>query len=403
MKSLGILSTHPIQYQAPWFRELARHVNLEVFFAHRPDSRQQGEGFGHAFDWDVDLLSGYRHRFLRNVAPGPSPARFAGCDTPEIADIITSRELLVGGTSSRDLPLAPFDAFIVNGWHVKSYWQAIRACRNAGVPVFVRGDSQLATARSGLKRWVKELAYPWLMRRFDGFLTVGQRNREYLLHYGARPEQIHFVPHFIDNEWFAARAHEHGPQRLGRGGRRAEELVVLFVGKLVRKKRPGDVVRAVAALRRSGVPVRMILVGSGELEPAMRQESAKLHAPVTFEGFRNQTELPRFYARADVLVLPSDGGETWGLVVNEAMACGCPAVVSQAVGCGPDLIDEGQTGFTFPLGDSHALAAQLTRILKMRSAGHDFTPALKAKMQEYSVQAAVAGTLRAIGAAASLN
>src|ERR1017187_3636209 len=117
---LGILTSHPIQYQAPWFRGLTREVDLEVFFACQPNAVQQGDGFGKAFDWDVDLLSGYRSRFLQNRAKIASCSRFGGCDTPEIKSQI------------RD---GHFDAFIVCGWHLKCYWQAVRACHSACVPV----------------------------------------------------------------------------------------------------------------------------------------------------------------------------------------------------------------------------------------------------------------------------
>jgi glycosyltransferase involved in cell wall biosynthesis len=96
-----------------------------------------------------------------------------------------------------------------------------------------------------------------------------------------------------------------------------------------------------------------------------------------------------------VLVLPSDGGETWGLVVNEAMVCGLPAIVSDAVGCGPDLIENGKTGFTYPLGDCLELARRIQSLAEMKQAGHDFAPALAEKMRSYSVEAAVRGTIQA--------
>jgi glycosyltransferase involved in cell wall biosynthesis len=99
-----------------------------------------------------------------------------------------------------------------------------------------------------------------------------------------------------------------------------------------------------------------------------------------------------------VLVLPSDGGETWGLVVNEAMACGLPAIVSDAVGCAPDLVEDGKTGFTFPLGDCSALAERLASMAKLKQAGHDFSPVLAQKMRDYSLDAVVEGTLRALDA-----
>src|SRR5512146_1787934 len=155
---LGILASHPIQYHAPWFRGLAAKANVEVFFAHRPTAIEQGEGFGETFTWDVDLVNGYHHRFLRNVAPAPSVSRFAGCDTPDVHTAIAAGR---------------FDAFIVTGWHLKTFWQAVRACRKAYMPVLVRGDSQLRTPRSLATRLAKAVTHRWLVRQFDGFLVVG--------------------------------------------------------------------------------------------------------------------------------------------------------------------------------------------------------------------------------------
>lgn len=383
---LGVLASHPIQYQAPLFRALAERLDLEVFFAHRQTPEQQARaGFDTPFDWDVDLLSGYRHRFLRNRARRPGVDRFAGCDTPEIAEVVRAGR---------------FDAFLVAGWHLLSYWQAIRACRRGGVPVLVRGDSHLGMSRSLAKRLVKEGLHRWLVRQFDGFLYVGRRNREYLLHYGADPGSLFFAPHFVDNAWFRARARaaagERGTLRrsLGLAG---HERVVLFAGRLVPFKRPGDLVRAItlvtaAAEGREGV--RLVVVGSGPLQGPLRDLALAVQAPVVFAGFRNQTELPSFYDLADLIVLCSEGNETWGLAVNEAMACGTPAVVSHAVGCAPDLIDGGMTGAVFPMGDVQGLAATIRAMLG-RKADPAVQGALTEKMAIYSVETAVEGVLAA--------
>ncbi|MCX8090907.1 MAG: hypothetical protein N3I86_08245, partial [Verrucomicrobiae bacterium] len=165
---LGILASHPVQYHAPWFRALARVADVEVFFAHRQSAQEQGRaGFGVAFDWDVDLLSGYPHRFLKNVASRPGVHHYRGCDTPEIGRIIQTglarrlAELQPAGERSSGAAAGcesaeerRFDAFIVMGWYLRAYLQAARACRAAGVPVLVRGDSQLRTPRPLLKRLV---------------------------------------------------------------------------------------------------------------------------------------------------------------------------------------------------------------------------------------------------------
>jgi glycosyltransferase involved in cell wall biosynthesis len=357
-KRIGFLVSHPIQYYAPIFRELAKRCDLTVFFAHRQTPEQQASaGFGVAFDWDVDLLSGYDSRYLVNVARQPSTDRFAGCDTPGVGD---------------EIARGRFDAFIVPGWALRSYWQAVRACRRLGVPVLVRGDSQLGSQRTSVVRIAKALAFSHLLRRFDGFLYVGQRNREYLLHHGAPAHRLFFSPHCVDNDAFAAAS---SGLRRPPGRRR-----VLFVGKLIGRKHPTDLLHAVARLRDK--PVQIAFAGSGELEAELRQiaEASSVHAD--FMGFVNQSELPAVYASADLLVLPSDGLETWGLVVNEAMACGIPAIVSDAVGCGPDLIEPGQTGAIFPLGDVAALASAIENVLSFD--GEPTRRHLAAKMALYS-------------------
>ena len=215
---LGILASHPIQYQAPWFRELAKRCDLEVFFAHRPSEADQGVGFGTGFSWDVDLLGGYKHHFLRNVAIKPGSQSYGGCDTPEIAERIRNGN---------------FDTIIVSGWNLKTYWQAIRACRRNKVPVWVRGDSTLRRTQSMAVKVGKRLLYPMILRQFDGFLSVGLRNREYLRHFKVAEEKIHFVPHCVDNEWFASRATAEARSRLrGAWGAGERSCVGLYVGKL---------------------------------------------------------------------------------------------------------------------------------------------------------------------------
>jgi glycosyltransferase involved in cell wall biosynthesis len=339
---IGFLVSHPIQYYAPVFRALAGLCDLTVLFAHRQTAEQQSRaGFGVAFDWDVDLLSGYESRFLVNVARHPSTDRFGGCDTPAVAE---------------EIARAKFDAFVVPGWALRCYWQAVQACRRAGVPVLVRGDSQLGTERSRAVRLAKTLVYPCLLRRFDGFLYVGQRNRAYLQHYGAPADRLFFSPHCVDNDAFAAASAAARANRRLAAGRH-----VLFVGKLIERKRPADLLHAVARLDRRRVEVTF--AGAGELEASLRKIAADVGVRANFLGFVNQSELPAVYAAADLLVLPSDGRETWGLVVNEAMACGIPAVVSDAVGCGPDLIDPETTGATFPFGDVAALAGAIEQVL----------------------------------------
>ena len=346
---LGILTSHPIQYYSPWFRELAKQVELEVFYAHQPDAAQQGAGFGKSFSWDIDLLSGYQHRFLKNVSPSPGSDYYGGCDTPEIEDIISGK---LNEASSRldhlNRPAATFspsdaekessrsgrgalnaqrstlststrfDAFIVVGWYLKTFRQAVRACRAAGIPVLVRGDSHLLTPRSWPKRLVMEVRQRWLLRQFDGFLSVGQRHTEYLRHFGVPARKIFSAPHFVDNEWFAAKAAEVRGQRSEIGNRKSEirkrwgipeeAFCVLFCGKFIPKKRPLDLVAAARILTseiakntkdNSKRPVHLLLVGCGELGSQLRANchvvfDAESSSPLRLERVEGQGEVSNF-------------------------------------------------------------------------------------------------------------
>jgi glycosyltransferase involved in cell wall biosynthesis len=254
--------------------------------------------------------------------------------------------------------------------------------------VLVRGDSQLSGRRTALTRLVKAVVLPRLLRRFDGCLYVGRRNREYLEHYGVPQQQLFFSPHCIDNDAFRRASDAVGRRKASDGTRR-----ILFAGKLIQRKRPLDVLDAAALLRRRGVEVEVAFAGSGELEDSLKRAASAAGVPAKFHGFVNQSALPGKYASADMLVLPSDGLETWGLVVNEAMACGVPAVVSDAVGCGPDLIERGRTGMIFPLGDIPALAGAMEAVLGFdRDRTHE---AIAARMAVYSPSRAAQGIVDA--------
>jgi glycosyltransferase involved in cell wall biosynthesis len=312
------LASHPIQYHAPLFRALAGRCAFEAWFAHRQDAQgQAAAGYATPFEWDVDVLSGFAGRFLHNVAREPSVQRFGGCDVPDIAGLLAQ---------------ARPDALVVGGWNLKVYWQARRAARGLGIPVFARSDSQRMPGDGLVRRIGRQLVHRVMLRGFDGFLVAGTRSTDYLRGLGIPPARIAVVPHTIDVARFAAaRARRDGVRAaLDAGTRR----VLLFVGRLVPMKRAGRLVAAMQG-RDPGREVLWI-VGDGPLRAALEAQAASTGAPVRFLGFRNQSELPELMAAADLLVLPSQR-DTWGLVVNEALAAGTPALVDRSAGCAPDL------------------------------------------------------------------
>lgn len=368
----AIVASHPVQYQAPLFRELARRIALTVFYAHRATPEDQAKaGFGVGFEWDSDLLSGYRHVFLRNRAKRPSPDRFFGCDTPEI------------GASLRE---GRFDAVLVLGWHLKTYLQALFAAKRLGLPILARSDSHLLAPRSIPKKAVKRLAYPSFLRLFDGGLYVGRASHAYWRHYGYPESRLFPSPHCIDADWFAARAGKEARRELRARFALSEAFpVALFAGKLLPGKRPLDLVAAAARLHAAGCEIALMVAGSGPLEDAMIAAARAAGVRLCALGFRNQSEMPAAYAAADVLVLPS-APETWGLVANEALACGCPVVLSDKVGGAPDLAGDGEAGAIFAAGDIAALAAAIAKVLReppspqaMRAKAAAYSPAVAAR------------------------
>jgi glycosyltransferase involved in cell wall biosynthesis len=388
LKRIAIVTTHPIQYQAHWFRALAVHpdLDLEVFFCHQATPKQQADaGFGVEFDWDIPLLDGYQYRWLNNVARTPSLDHFGGLDTPEIRDIVRSGR---------------YDAVINCGWHRKSYWQSILACLRTRTPVMVRSDSHLHTDRSLLKSAVKFAGYNAFIPRMDACLAVGKWAREYFLHFNARQDRIFLVPHAVDEKRFREAVTRLTPcrQQLRDEWKLPQDSVVfLWAAKFISKKRPLDFVRALSLASEKSSVVHGLMVGDGPLRTESEDWARAHRAPVTFAGFLNQSEIVKAYVAADVLVLPSDGGETWGLVVNEAMACSLPCIVSDRVGCGPDLITP-DTGAVFRLGDVQQLAALMNDFAADRSALKKRGEAASQKIKDYSTDVAVNGVIQAVTA-----
>ncbi len=381
---VAMVTTHPIQYQVPWLRMLGQQpgVELRVFFAMVPDAAEQGREFGVSFAWDLPLLEGYDYTLLENVAKNPSLTAFRGCDTPGVR-----RALRDGG----------FDAVIVNGWGTKTCLQALWACRLHGIPCIVRGEANGLRPRA----WWKRFLHARLLAQYAACLAIGSNNRKYLRAAGVPDTRIFDTPYCVDNAHFSDAA-ERWRREVGEPTLKlrfeldAQRTTFLFSGKFVDKKRPGDIIEAVRRLPKAArARVQVLMVGDGPLRDRLQQQAQGL--PVHFAGFLNQSEITAAYAAADALLLPSDSGETWGLVVNEAMACGLPALVSDQVGCAVDLITPGVTGDAFACGDVDALSALLARHGAAPDGLARMGQAARGRVVEgYNFERVVAGALAAL-------
>lgn len=395
---LVILSTHPIQYQVPMWQALARdgRVPFEVWYLSdhgvRPSVDRE---FGKTFAWDIDLLSGYPHRFLDGAADA-KPGTFWGCRLHE--DL--GEQLRRCGAS----------ALWIQGWQVAAYWQAARQARAAGIELWLRGESNDLTTAPLWKWPVKRLALSYLFSRVDRFFTIGAANKRLYKQFGATDARLYPAPYSVDNARFARQAQALRPRRLAlrrQWGIADDAFCVLFCGKMIAKKRPMDLVQAtgLVAARAPHSKFHLLFAGAGELGGALRDacdvvydaEAAGAALPrrargpkASFTGFLNQTEISRAYVAADCLVLPSDSSETWGLVVNEAMASGLSCIVSDACGCAEDPVAPIDALLVFRCGEVADLGAAL-RALRGRPQSPDtWTRAVAAHDFRHTVASIVA-------------
>jgi glycosyltransferase involved in cell wall biosynthesis len=352
---LAYFVSHPIQYQAPLLRRIAQEpdIDLHVFFSSDHSAGEfVDEGFGVKVTWDVPLLSGYKSEFLPRL-PGRDGLGFSRPLCYGIFDRIQQ-----GG----------FDAVWVHGYSTVNALQAIFSGAMLDAPVLLRAESTLHDReRSPMKLAAKEVFFSTLRRHVRGVLAIGQANANYWRRYMGDGVPVYPMPYAVDNAFFERKAVEAASavDALRRDLKLdADCPVILFASKLQPRKRCGDLLDAWLRLRDAGVRAYLLIVGDGEEKAALegRALASGYREDVRFTGFKNQTELPVYFALCNVFVLPSVH-EPWGLVVNEAMAAARPVVVSDDVGCQPDLVHDGVNGRVFPAGDVAALAAALADVL----------------------------------------
>lgn len=382
---LAVVISHPIQYYAPWFRKLATEPTLttRVFYLSDHGIKSQNDAqFGRAFSWDTDLLSGYDHQFIPNVAKQPDVIRFWGLNNPSL-----------GTELKRFRP----DSILLFGYAYRSH---LNLLARYPAPIIFRGDSHLlgGPPPSILKKTVLRAIYT----RPAAFLPVGRANAEYFRYYGVPEEKLFPAPHCVDQSHFAIT-----PDRLSQAlelrntlGIPSNARVALFAGKLIPKKRPDLLL---TAFFQANVPnTHLVFSGDGELLSDLKSVALS-HPRVHFLTFANQSVMPVRYLLGDIFILPSEGRhETWGLAVNEAMHLQRPVIVSDHVGCHPDLLVPGKTGWIFKAGDQTALCTALQDALTQpHEALISMGRAAAAHAAAFNYDAATAGLLKAVRAIAA--
>ena len=384
------IASHPVQYQAPLFRRMSRQssIDLQVSYCtlrgaeagHDPD-------FGANIKWDVPLLDGYSWTHVPNRGSGTES--FFGLFNPGLWRLI------------RD---GNFDAVISYVGYVRaSFWVALVAAKLSKAAFLFGTDATSLIPRDGhaWKTKAKKYLWPRLFRLADQVIVLSSGGADLMRSLGVPPERITLTPFVVDNDWWMRQS-----KLIDRAAVRASwgvspnDTLIVFSAKLQPWKRPLDLLRAFAE---ANLPNTVLLfAGTGPLLPQLESEAASfgVASRVRFLGFLNQSQLPAFYTAADLLVLPSEF-EPFGLVVNEAMCCGCAVAVSDRCGAARNLVAPVDPEFVFPYGDIGALVKILKAITADKARLKSIARAGLALVQEWSPERNIVGTTEAIRIAVS--
>jgi glycosyltransferase involved in cell wall biosynthesis len=327
-RRIAFVVSHPIQYLAPLYQKLAGRddVEVKVFFTwHAGQHAVDDRGFGRPIAWDIPLTDGYDFELVANIASDPGTHKFLGLRNPMLLDRVISWQP---------------DVVHINGWAWLSHLQLLHALNRRGVPTLFFGDSHLLDAKtSGPRWWLKSAVLRQVYSWPTACLFTGSANRAYFETFGVPPQRLYPCPHSIDVSRFADAAMQPEAEAArwrSELGIAREQKVLLFAGKFDANKRPAQLMRTVAKLHDGEIV--LVLVGAGELQAEIDAIAASDPARFRVLPFQNQSRMPIVYRLGDIFIMPSSA-ETWGIAVNEALACGRPVVVSDGVGCAADVVD----------------------------------------------------------------
>ena len=370
---------------------MAKHPKLQIlvaFCSMQGAKKGFDPGFGIEVAWDIPLLDGYPWIHVPNRSPRPGLERFFGLINVGLWDLIRKGD---------------FDAVVAyTGYAYASFWIAAIATKHRGSAFLFGTDAVTLRPRTGKgwKAWfkvrLKKLLLPFIFRLADVVIVPSSGARRFVRRLGISEDRVVLTPFVVNNEWWEQQSQQVDPVSVRASwGIPSNATVVLFCGKLQPWKRPYDLLQAFA---QANVPeTYLVFAGEGPLRTFLEKEAQRLEIAdqVRFLGFVNQSQLPGVYRASDLLVLPSEH-EPFGLVVNEAMLCGCPVVVSDQVGARYDLVEEGKTGFVYPCGDVKALSTILREILPNKKRLQKMGEAARKRMENWSPREHVEAFVRAV-------
>lgn len=383
--NIGLIffQSHPIQYISPLLKVLAKAINLDVFYFSDPAKNNEiDKGFGKKIIWDRPLLDGYQYKFLKNrVKPKPINNKLFDVFNPGVIKVLWQNKSKI---------------IIVNGWTYSSNWLIFLTAWMFSKKIWLRGENPLnqELQKSVFVLSIKKLLLQFFLFKFfiDKFLYIGSQNKAFYKYYGVTDEdKFIYTPYSVDNIFFNQYYYEYKDKKdelRVELNLPLEKRIILFSGKYINKKRPLDLLNAFSQLPKN--KYALVMVGEGELRTEMEKFISENNLEYVYlTGFINQSQIPKYYAVADVFVMCSGIGETWGLSVNEAMNFALPVVVSDTCGCACDLVMQNKNGYIYKTGNVYALKNCLLKFIEKESLKSEAGGYSKEIIQKHSIDVIV--------------
>lgn len=369
MKKLAIISTHPIQYQVPLFKNLKKiGINCKVFFAskHGYSSKNIDPEFLQKIKWDIssNMLKGYKNKFSK-------------IQKYNINDFRLNFYKI-----EQEFKKENFDYIFILGWNNLHYLRAIYFAIKNNIKIILRVETNLKSTKNFFKKYIKSIILKFFFQKISYFLSIGKLNKKFYLYHGVKNKKIFPAPYFVDNKFFLFKFNK---KKLKKKLHFENKKIILFVGKLIKRKNPFEFLE-LSKLYKKNLDIHFIMIGDGLLKNKCFDfiKSNNLQN-VSIIGFVNQKELREYYRISNLMILPSLY-ETWGLTINEAFASNTPVICTDNCGCSSDLVENGKTGFVYKSGDLDDLYKKTKLILNDKKLSSLMTRNIKKKIKNYSLK-----------------